>query len=118
MVIPEQAGFRPGKACTGQVLNICQHIEDGFKNKKITGAYDTVNHNKLLQKVYHYTRDWQFVQIVASLLQNRHIYGGLKDKFCIMLHCVQLYVNNQMYILNYNIVGSEHLTTFYFSIYT
>jgi len=78
MLIPEQVGFRPGKTCTDQVLNICQHIEDGFKNKKITGAvfvdltaaYDTVNHNKLLQKVYHYTRDWQFVQIVASLLQN------------------------------------------------
>jgi hypothetical protein len=38
MLIPEQAGFKPGKACTGQVLNICQHIEDGFEYKKKTGA--------------------------------------------------------------------------------
>jgi len=88
-LIPEQAGFRPGKACTGQVLNICQHIEDGFENKKITGAvfidltaaYDTVSHNKLLQKVYHYTRDWLFVQIVASLIQNRHFTVKLNDKW-------------------------------------
>lgn len=29
LLIPEQPGFRPGKTCTGQVLNICQHIEQG-----------------------------------------------------------------------------------------
>lgn len=83
-LVPEQAGFRPGKVCTDQVLNICQHIEDGFENKKITGAvfveltaaYDKVNHNKLLQKAYHYTR----VQLVASLLQNRRFTVKLNDK--------------------------------------
>lgn len=88
-LIPDQAGFRPGKACTGQVLSMCQHIEDGFEDKKITGAvfvdltaaYDTVNHNKLLQKVYYYTRDWQFVQIVVSLLQNRRFTVKLNDKW-------------------------------------
>uniref|UniRef100_H3B9H4 Reverse transcriptase domain-containing protein n=1 Tax=Latimeria chalumnae TaxID=7897 RepID=H3B9H4_LATCH len=49
-LIPEQARFRPGKSCTGQILNITQHIEDGFERGMITGgvfvdlsaAYDTV----------------------------------------------------------------------------
>jgi hypothetical protein len=51
-LIKEQAGFRPGKSCTAQILNLIQHIEDGFEKKQITGvafidlsaAYDTVNH--------------------------------------------------------------------------
>ena len=37
VLIPEQAGFRPGKSCTAQVLNLTQHIEDGFETEKITG---------------------------------------------------------------------------------
>ena len=28
-LIKEQAGFRPGKSCTSQLLNLTQHIEDG-----------------------------------------------------------------------------------------
>ena len=31
LLIPEQAGFRPGKSTTSQVLNLTQHIEDGFE---------------------------------------------------------------------------------------
>ena len=67
VLIPEKAGFRPGKSCTAQVLNLTQHIEDGFETGKITGiflvdlsaAYDTVNHRKLLEKVYNMTRDYR-----------------------------------------------------------
>ena len=33
-----QAGFRPGKSTTAQLLNLTQHIEDGFQKKKTTGA--------------------------------------------------------------------------------
>ena len=36
--VEEQAGFRPGKSTIGQLLNITQHIEDGYQKKKITGA--------------------------------------------------------------------------------
>ena len=51
-LIPQQAGFRPGKSCTSQILALTEHIEEGFENKHITGlalvdlssAYDTVNH--------------------------------------------------------------------------
>ena len=51
-VIPEQAGFRPGRSCTGQILKLTQHIEDGFEKGMVTGAifvhfsagYDTINH--------------------------------------------------------------------------
>ena len=37
-LIPQQAGFRPGKSCCSQVLNLTQHIEDGFDLGQITGA--------------------------------------------------------------------------------
>lgn len=58
-LIPKQAGFIPGKNCIGQVLNLCQYIEDGYENKKVTGeafvnlcvAYDIVNHNFQLKKI-------------------------------------------------------------------
>ena len=57
-LIPEQAGFRPGKSCTSQLLNLTEHIEDGYEKRLITGsvfvdlsaAYDTVNHRLLLSK--------------------------------------------------------------------
>ena len=37
-LIPEHAGFRPGKSCTSQLLNIMQFIEDGYEEGIITGA--------------------------------------------------------------------------------
>ena len=37
-LIKEQAGFRAGKSCTGQLLNLTQHIEDGYQECKITGT--------------------------------------------------------------------------------
>jgi len=88
-LIPEQAGFRPGKNCTGQVLNLCQHIEDGYENKKVTGvvfvdlsaAYDTVNHNLLLKKIYECTSDWHLVQIISSMLHNRRFTVTLNNKW-------------------------------------
>ena len=37
-LIPEQAGYRPGKSMTSQVLNLTQYIEDGFKEGMVTGV--------------------------------------------------------------------------------
>ena len=64
-LIPQQAGFRPGKSCCSQVLNLTQHIEDGFELGQITGAafidltaaYDTINHRRLLVKLVMITDD-------------------------------------------------------------
>ena len=58
-LINEQAGFRPGQSCCSQLLNLTQHIEDGYQRGMITGAafvdlfaaYDTVNHRLLIRKL-------------------------------------------------------------------
>ena len=88
VLIPEQAGFRPGKYCTAQVLNHIQHIEDGFETGKITGivlvylsaAYDTVNHRRLLEKVYNMTRDYRLMCMIRTLLENRRFFVELGGK--------------------------------------
>jgi len=75
-LIREQAGFRPGSSCTGQILNLTQHIEDGFESRKVTGvafvdltaAYDTVNHKLLLYKLYKIAKDYGLVDMIIVLL--------------------------------------------------
>ena len=71
-------GFRPGRSCTSQLLNLTQHIEDGYQVEKVTGtafvdlpaAYDTVNHLLLIQKLYNNTQDSKFCRIIQNLLSN------------------------------------------------
>lgn len=80
--IPQQAGFRSGKSCTSQVMKLTQHIEDGFERKEITGAvfidlttaYDTVNHRRLLMKLYDATKDYQLTCFLRNLLENRRFF--------------------------------------------
>lgn len=87
-LIPQQAGFRPGKSCTGQVLNLTEFIEEGFEQKVITGvalvdltaAYDTINHKILLAKTYNTMMDYNLMKIVESLLCNRRYYVMLDGK--------------------------------------
>ena len=60
-LIKEQTGFRPGKSCTSELLNITQDIEDGYQKIIITGtafvylstSYDTVDHRLLIQKLFN-----------------------------------------------------------------
>ena len=40
-LIKEQAGFRPGKSCCSQLLNLTQHIEDGYQRGMITYTQTT-----------------------------------------------------------------------------
>ena len=62
-LIPEQAGFRPGKCCTSQPLNLTQFIEDGYVEGLITGAafvdlfavYATVNQIIFTRKLFEIT---------------------------------------------------------------
>jgi len=75
----DQAGFQPGCSICDQLLNLTQHIEDGYKRKQSTGtvfvdlppAYDTVNHKTLLLKAAQMIRNKKIVSIIQSLLENR-----------------------------------------------
>ena len=86
-LIKEQAGFRPGKSCTSQLLNLTQHIEDGYQRGMITGvafvdlsaAYDTVNHKILIQKLYNRTQDSQLCRTFQNMLSNRRLYVELNN---------------------------------------
>ena len=88
LLIKEQAGFRPGKSCVGQLLNLTQHIEDGFQKGAITGAvfvdlsaaYDTVNHRLLLHKVHAMTHNSHLTNMMRCLIQNRRFFVELSGK--------------------------------------
>ena len=87
-LIPQQAGFRPGKSCCSQVLNLTQHIEDGFELGLITGAafidlsaaYDTVNHRLLLTNLFLITGDSNLTKFIRTLLLCRHFYAELNGE--------------------------------------
>lgn len=78
-LIREQGSFKPGRPCTGQILGLTQHIENGYEEKKITevvfidltSAYDTVNHNLLLSKIKALTKDSKLTRTINTLLRNR-----------------------------------------------
>ena len=78
-LIKEQACFRSGKSCSSQLLNLTQHIEDGYEESMITGpafadlsaAHDTVNHRLLIQKLYNTTLDSQLCRVIQNLLSDR-----------------------------------------------
>ena len=87
-LIKEQAGFRAGKSCTSQLLNLTQHIKDGYQEGKITGtafvdlsaAYDTVNHRLLIHKLYNTPQDSALCRVIQNLLSNRRFYVELNNE--------------------------------------
>ena len=87
-LIPEQAGFRPGKSCTTQLLNLTQLIEDGYEEGVITGAafvdlsaaYDTVNHRILTRKFFEITQEVRLAELIQNMLSNRRFYVDLVGK--------------------------------------
>ena len=89
-LIPEQAGFRPGKSCTSQLLNMTEHIEDGYEKRLITGAvivalsaaYDTVNHRRLLSKVLEMPGDVHLTDLIRTMLESRRFSVVLNGKEC------------------------------------
>ena len=84
----DQAGFRPGHSCAGQLLNLTQHIEDGYERNMLTGAafvdlsaaYDTIKHRLMIRKLMDMTGDIDLCQVIRGLLSNRHIFVQLNDK--------------------------------------
>ena len=87
-IIPQQAGFREGKLTTGQLLNLTQHIEDGFEKRLVTvavfvdrsAAYDTVNLRTLMTKIYELTDDEAMTALLGTLLKNRMFFVVLNQK--------------------------------------
>ena len=84
-LIKEQAGFRTGRLCTSQLLNLTQHIEDSYQNRMITGAafidlsaaYDTVTHRILIQKIFNTTQDRPLCRVIYTMLSSRRFYVEL-----------------------------------------
>jgi len=72
-----QAGFRPGRSCDEQVLSFTTHVENGFQEKKKTGAvfldlsaaYDTVWHTGLALKLSKIVPP-AYTRTIMMLLQN------------------------------------------------
>ena len=87
-LIKEQTGFRTGKSCTSQLLNLTQHIEDGYQRGMITGAafvdlsvaYDTLYHRILIQKLYNITQDIPLCRVIQNMLSNRRFYVELNNE--------------------------------------
>ena len=87
-LLKEQVGFRSEKSCTSQLLNLTQHIEDGYEEGMITGtafvdlsaAYDTVNYKLLIQKLYNTTLDSQLCRVIQNLLSERTFYVELNNE--------------------------------------
>ena len=78
-LISQHAGFRPGKSCCSQVLNLTQHIEDGFELGQIAGAafigltaaYDTINHRWLLATLVMLTDGVPVTMFIRTMLSKR-----------------------------------------------
>ena len=87
-LIKEQTSFQPRKSCISQLLNLTQHIEDGYHVGKITrtafvdlsAAYDTANHTLLIQKLYNTTQNNKLCRVIQNLLSNRRFYVELNKE--------------------------------------
>ena len=87
-LIPQQAGFRPGKSCCSQVLNLTQQIGDGFELGQTTGAafidltaaYGTINHLRLLVKLVMLIDDVPLTKFIRAMLSNRRFKVELNGK--------------------------------------
>ena len=80
------AGFLPGMSCTRKLLNLTQHIKDGFNKCVKTGAvfvdpataFDTVNHKMILKKSHHITNgDTSLTTSIQKILSNCRFYVDL-----------------------------------------
>ena len=86
-ITPNKGGSRL-QTCTSQLLNLTQHIEDGYKNRMITVAafvdlsasYDTVNHRIVIHKIFNTTRDSPLCRVIQNMLSSRRFYAELNNE--------------------------------------
>ena len=71
----EHAGFRPGKSCTSQLLNLTLHIEDGYQESIITGTAFVD-----FLKLFNITQDSTLCRVIQNLLSNRRFYVKLNNQ--------------------------------------
>ena len=85
-LITEQAGFRPGKSCISQLLNLTLFFEDGHEKESITGAslldlstaINTINHRILMQKLFQKTKYVRLTKLIAHMLASRCFFVDLQ----------------------------------------
>ena len=83
----DPAGFIPGRSCAGQLLNLTQHIEDGYERNMLAGAafvdlsaaYDTVQHRLMIRKLMDMTGDIDQCLVIRGVLSNRRFFVQLND---------------------------------------
>lgn len=76
----EQAGFRPNRNCTDQVLSLTTFIEAGFQNQlktaavfiDLTAAYDTVWRSGIILKLMRVIPCKKTVDLIDAMLSNRN----------------------------------------------
>lgn len=76
----EQAGFRPSRSCTDQVLSLTTHIEAGFQQQlktsvafvDLTAAYDTVWKDGLLYKLMRIIPCRTMNKLINNMLSERY----------------------------------------------
>lgn len=79
---PAQYGFQKGKSTEHALLHIKDKILNNFENKLLTlgvyldfrKAFDSINHDVLLQKLPHYGIRGKALDLIGSFLQNRGQY--------------------------------------------
>lgn len=97
-VIPiEQAGFRPNRSCTDQILSLTTHIEAGFQRKQktsvafidLSAAYDTVWRQGLICKLIRAIPCQKVTKLIDSMLTDRPFHVTMGN-----LRSVQMKLSN------------------------
>ena len=75
-------------SCKSQLLNLTEHIEDGYEKRLITGAvfvdlsaaYDMFNHRRLLSQLLDMTGDVHLTDLIRTMLESRRFFVALNGK--------------------------------------
>lgn len=82
-----QFGFRPKHSTIDAIIQFTNQIQEGFKNKEtsiglfcdLSKAFDTIDHNILINKLHHYGIRGLALQLIKSYLTERKIYVQIEQ---------------------------------------